>query len=258
MRQPLVPQIFVHQTAKMKTTGNTILITGATSGIGLEMTREFLKEGNTVIALGRALEGLDALGSYDQLFPWLCDLLKTSLDEVAKNIVTRFPNLNVLINNAGIQRSYESLTTLISKAEISAELYLNFEVPIQLTNQLLSHFFSRPAAAVINITSSLAIAPKRSSPFYCAAKAGLQVYTRVLRYHCENSSVKVIEVVPPLVDTNMTRGRGNRKISPDVVAKSVLAGMRKNKEVIFVGKAKLLRAIMRIAPPIGYAIMKEK
>jgi uncharacterized oxidoreductase len=242
----------------MKTVGNTILITGATSGIGLEMTREFLKEGNTVIALGRTMEGLNALADHRQLYPWSCDLQKSSPREIAKDILDRFPNLNVLINNAGIQRSYESLRISISETEISEELYVNFEVPIQLTNHLLPHFFSQPAAAIVNITSSLAMAPKRSAPFYCAAKAGLQTYTRVLRYHCEKSSVKVVEVVPPLVDTNMTRGRGDGKISPDVVAKNVLDGLRKDKDVIFIGKTKLLRTIKRIAPSVGYAIMKDK
>jgi len=222
------------------------------------MTREFLKEGNTVIAVGRAMVGLNVLDGHSQLCPWPCDLQKSSPREIAKDILESFPNLNVLVNNAGIQRSYESLSTSISETEISEELYLNFEVPIQLTNQFLPHFFSQRAAAIINITSSLAMAPKRSSPFYCATKAGLQTFTQALRYHCERSSVKVIEVVPPLVDTNMTRGRGSGKISPAVVAKSVLDGMRRDEDVIFIGKSKLLRTIMRVAPSIGYAIMKDK
>jgi uncharacterized oxidoreductase len=128
-----------------------------------------------------------------------------------------------------------------------------------LSAGLLPLLARQPSAAILNITSGLALAPKKSSPVYCATKAGLRSFTRALRYQCEDAlpHVHVVEALPPLVDTAMTHGRGRGKISPEACAAEIVAGLKAGRREIHVGKAKLLRAVIRLSPALGYRIMRD-
>lgn len=117
----------------------------------------------------------------------------------------------------------------------------------------------QPEAAIVNITTGLALAPKKSSPVYCATKAGLRSFTRALRYQVEEFAphVQVQEVLPPLVDTRMTKGRGSGKLSPEAVAETLVSAIERGTEECYVGKSRLLRLVMRVVPSVAYRILRS-
>jgi uncharacterized oxidoreductase len=189
----------------MKTSGNTILVTGGGSGIGRALAGAFHARGDRVIVAGRrraalaevvaANPGIEAI-ELDVTDP-------AAISAFAAEVGTRFPDLDVLVNNAGIMR-YEDLHTPAHLADAEATIVTNLLGPIRLTAALLPHLQSRPAAAVINVTSGLAFVPLTGTPTYSATKAGLHSYTQALRRQLAGSSVEVIELAPPYVQTELT------------------------------------------------------
>jgi short-subunit dehydrogenase involved in D-alanine esterification of teichoic acids len=120
----------------------------------------------------------------------------------------------------------------------------------------LRHVEQGREAAIVNVSSGLALAPKASAPTYCASKAGLHSYTKALRYQLETSGVRVFETLPPLVDTDMTRGRGTGKISADELAREFWSDWRANRYEMRIGKTKLLALVQRLAPALADRIMR--
>lgn len=245
--------------AAMKLTGNTILVTGATAGIGLALTEECLKLGNKVIGIGRNQDALRGLSQQHQQFvPLPCDLTKQDEFDFAINFIRQnYPDLNIIVNNAGIQFNYDVTVEPVDGEKAKEEIQLNLTTPIKIVYGLLLMLLPKKESAIVNVTTGLALAPKKSAPVYCAAKAGLRTFTRTLRYQLAHTTVKVFEVIPPLVDTNMTKGRGNNKITALQVAGEIISGLEHNRYEIPIGKVKLLIWIMRVFPSIGYRIMKN-
>lgn len=248
----------------MNLPGSTILVTGATRGIGRELTRQLVGLGAEVVAAGRDRDRLDALrADYpDRVRPWAVDLADPdAVDTFVHDLPDRHPTLSVIVNNAGVQTLTDFLAddphTL--RQSLRREIAVNLDAVIALSTGLLPHLRSRPSAAIVNITTGLALTPKRSAPVYCATKAGVRVFTRALRYQCQHAAphIRVIDAVMPLVDTDMTQGRGHGKISPVDAAAAVIAGIRRDAAEIYVGKVKLLRAIMRLSPALGYRILRN-
>jgi uncharacterized oxidoreductase len=130
---------------------------------------------------------------------------------------------------------------------------------VALSAGLLPLLARQPSAALVNVTSGLALAPKRSAPVYCATKAAVRSFTRALRYQCEDGglAVRVIEAIPPLVDTPMTAGRGRGKLSPERCAAEILAGVRRGAAEIPIGRTRLLRGLQRLSPALAYRIMRD-
>jgi uncharacterized oxidoreductase len=192
----------------MKITRNTMLITGGGSGIGRGLAEAFHTFGNQVIIAGRrervlqetvaASPGMEYLVA-DQDSPAGVRALATQLQE-------RFPKLNVLINNAGIQR-VEDLTSS-ETADAEATINTNLLGPIRITAALIRQLMSQPQGAILNVSSALAMVPAAMMPSYCASKAAMHSYTQSLRYQLRNSSVQVIEIVPPWVQTELQGERG--------------------------------------------------
>ncbi|RAJ08562.1 putative oxidoreductase [Chitinophaga skermanii] len=241
----------------MNLTGNTVLVTGATAGIGLAITEALLTQGNTVLAVGRNTQLLEHLAQ-PTLIPIACDLSDaTQLHALVHTVTTEYPQCNMVVNNAGVQYNYELPTTSACAPRIERELMLNLEVPITLTAYLLPVLMQQSTAAIINITSALAIAPKRSAAVYCATKAGLKSFTKSLTYQLSHTNVQVFEVVPPLVDTGMTRKNKGKKISPEALVKEMLQGLKNDRPVIHIGKAKLLKVLHRISPGLVERIMRN-
>jgi len=243
----------------MKASGNKVLITGATSGIGLALTERFLQLGNAVIAAGRQLDALRALREqYANLFPFRCDLsAPDQLDELVVYVEQQHPDVNVLVNNAAIQHNYHFLKDEGIPGKAEYEIILNLTVPVKLCALLLPTLQLQPQAAVVNVSSGLALVPKKSAPVYCGTKAGLHLFTKALRYQLENSPVKVFEIIPPVVDTPMTAGRGTRKIAPEQVVDEFMQAFGQDQYEVNVGKVKLLRLINRLAPGLAGRILKN-
>lgn len=241
----------------MNTNGNTLLITGATSGIGYELTKKFLALGNDVIGTGRNIEKLSSISS-DRLTAIACDLQQQNdVMNLAEVIRSSHPSLNVIINNAGVQLNYDLLTDKVVSSTLCDELFVNLITPVILINELLPGLIEKKESAIVNISSGLALSPKKSAPTYCAAKAGLSTYSRALRYQLESTGVNVMDVLLPLVDTPMTEGRGSNKISPSIVADHIMRGLLKGESRLLVGKVKLLSVVKRISPAMAYGILKN-
>jgi uncharacterized oxidoreductase len=188
----------------MKLDSNTVLVTGGASGIGLALVERFLRAGSQVIACGRRQDRLrDLAAAHPGVTTRICDLKDGSRrSDLIGWATTEFPRLNVLVNNAGIQR-YPILTETEDWSLTEEEIAVNLEAPIHLSRLVLSHFLRQRHAAIVNISSGLAFAPLAKAPIYSATKAALHSFTLSLRHQLLGSSVEVIEIIPPAVDTDL-------------------------------------------------------
>lgn len=194
----------------MKTTGNTILITGGGSGIGLALAQRWHDAGNVVIVTGRNSAKLDAaIEGRANMHAMPLDV--TDADAIAAfaaDVVQRFPDLNVLVNNAGVMM-YEALDGERDLSDAEATVVTNLLGPIRLTDALIDHLVARGDGAIVNVTSGLAFVPLPKAPTYSATKAALHSYTQALRVQLAGR-VDVIELAPPAVRTELTPGQSTR------------------------------------------------
>ncbi|MCB9640874.1 MAG: SDR family NAD(P)-dependent oxidoreductase [Myxococcales bacterium] len=242
----------------MEMQGKHILVTGGSAGIGLALTRSLLQEGARVTICGRDHARLSALeGELGPSLRVICaDLTKPAdLERLVQDVTKE--GLDILVNNAGSQTRMDFVQQ-DHKRPIEQEITLNLTAPILLTEALLPHLLSRPSAMVVNVTSGLALVPKQSAPVYCATKAGLRSFSIALRWQLESHGIKVVEILPPVVATQMTEGYGVGKVAPEVVAKDILAALKKGKSEVYVGKAKLLRTVARISPMLAQRMMRAR
>jgi uncharacterized oxidoreductase len=189
----------------MNLVGNTILITGGSSGIGFAFAERFLKSGNKVIVCGRREGKLQEVQRrYPQLHVRICDIADESerlaLFHWAKS---EFPELNVLVNNAGIQQRTDLLKSKEDWSYHRQEIAANLEAPLHLTMLFLPHLAEKSSAAIINVSSGLAFTPMAAAPIYSATKAALHSFTMSLRHQLSTSRIEVIEVAPPAVNTDL-------------------------------------------------------
>lgn len=243
----------------MKLSDNTVLVTGGGSGIGLALAKALARyERNTVIVCGRSTHKLDRVHADNpKIVPFPCDIASDQDQQRLVEFVTqRYPSFNVLVNNAGIQHNY-SFTDGQDHADlIDNEVQINFLAHAKLIDRFLPLLLQQPSAAIVNITSALAVVPKQSAPIYCATKAAMRSFTKALRYQLEGTPVQMFEVVPALVDTEMTRGRGKGKITPEALAVEALRGIEANKHEIRIEKTKLLFALHRLLPAVAERIIR--
>lgn len=216
----------------MKTSGNTILITGGGSGIGFETAKLFSQQGNTVIITGRDAGKLkDAAAQLDNVHYIVADVTnEKDIDVLVDQLVKNFPKLNILMNNAGraiLHKVSESANGVDIARE---EMETNYFAVINLTSRLLPLLKKAPEAAVINVSSIVAFAPGLSLPTYSASKAALHSYSQILRLSLGlDSNVKVFEVMPPLVDTAFAKDiPSDKKISPEQVATELFNSVANN------------------------------
>ena len=188
----------------MKISNNTVLITGGTSGIGLELAKQLLELDNVVIITGRDQQKLDAA---KKIIPKV-HTFKSDINDphnvaiLYAEVTSKFPNLNILVNNAGYSKIF-NLNKKSELEELTREVTTNLNGPIWMTHQFLPQLSLQNEAAVINVTSAVGFFPIPTTPIYSATKAGLHSFTISLREQLKYTPVKVFELAPPATQTNL-------------------------------------------------------
>jgi uncharacterized oxidoreductase len=231
----------------------TIVLTGATSGIGLELLHLLLNQGHHVIAVSRQAAKLQPVPNLQR---YACDLARPDeVETVFRRIVAEHSSISVLINNAAVQHSASFVSQALTVETLIEECHVNLLAPALITHLLLPVLTKNDQSVIVNVSSGLAFAPKAETGLYCASKAGLHSLSQSLRYNLQSPGIAVSEVILPLVDTPMTRGRGSSKISANIAASAILQAMETQKPEIFVGKARLLPLLARFSPRLLQKIM---
>ncbi|HRX97883.1 MAG TPA: SDR family NAD(P)-dependent oxidoreductase [Bacteroidales bacterium] len=241
----------------MNATNNTILITGGTSGIGLELGKAFLKKGNKVILLGRNEKKLEQLKTRG--FETIkCDLQnKNEIETAVLEIQNRYPDLNILFNNAGIQHNYQFTDTVIPLDRIKEEIEINVTGQIILSQLLIPVLSNKNNACIINTTSGLAFFPKSDGLVYSASKAALQNFTKGLKYALRKTGISVIEFIPPVTDTGMTSNRNEKKMPADILVQKVMPQILRERPVATISSIRILRWIAFFAPNLSNRILSK-
>jgi len=239
----------------MRLRQKTILITGGTSGIGLELARQLLARGNVVIVTGRDQDRLDAVGrTLPGVHAFRSDVSDpTAIAALHDSVVAQFPTLDVLINNAGIMRTL-NLDRERDLIDVTREIEINLSGPVRMTQQFLPHLKTRNDAAIVNISSGLAFVPFPVSPIYCATKAAIHSFSQSLRVQLRGTSVAVIELAPPAVETPLLRGefaeemKGQKGMEAAVLVRRAITQIEAGRLEIRPGLSNVLNAMSRIAP----------
>lgn len=244
----------------MKLKGKTILITGGTAGIGLEAAKQFLAVGAKVIVTGRDQDKLDSVKkAYPNLTAIKSDVASADDAQFLYNKVSTLGGIDILYNNAGVISAPLNLGCANDKHYDRAayEMNINYLGVIRLNNLFIEMLKSRKEAAIINTSSLLSYVPMNLAPTYSASKAAMRFYTVSLRDHLkiQKSSLKVFELLPPVVATDMAHGIPQKAITPEQLVSALIAGLRKDKLTIRVGITKLLYIISRFAPGLAYTIV---
>jgi uncharacterized oxidoreductase len=209
----------------MNPTENTILITGGGSGIGRGLAEELHKLGNHVIVAGRRRHALEETAAANPgMSSMVFDIEQASgIRSFVPELLARFPELNVVINNAGIMRAEKLLEQPEDLADAESTVATNLLGPIRLTAALIPHFRQQPSATIINVSSGLAFVPRTDTPTYCATKAAIHSYSQSLREQLKATKIEVLELIPPYVQTDLMDGAEDPRAMPlaDYIAEAM-------------------------------------
>jgi uncharacterized oxidoreductase len=252
----------------MRLAGNTVLITGGGSGIGLALAEGFAARGSRVLVCGRREA---PLRQAQQRVPGLAYLTADVADAADRRrllawVEAEHPDTNVLVNNAGLQCRVRLADG--ADAVDTGEIATNLEAPISLTALFLPHLLGQAAqgrpAAVVNVTSGLGYVPLAATPIYGATKVGLQAFTQALRHQLRGRGVEVVDLAPPAVDTPLLRGAlapggagGPPAVSPERFAADALRALATGRTEVRVGGARLLYVLDRLAPRLAFRLLNR-
>ena len=244
----------------------TILITGGTSGLGFEFARQLLALGNTVLITGRDPAKLEATKRLlPQLHTFQSDVRNPSdIAQLHEQVLTQFPALDVLINNAGEMRKLNLNDPKLDVLDVTREVEINLMGPMRMVQQFLPHLKAQKSAAILNVTSGLALTPFPLTPVYGATKSGLRSYTKSLRVQLQHTPVRVFELVAPAAKTPLADrlGATTGLMAPDKLVAAALRAVRHDQPETYPGMAKVLRFASWLAPQfllgqLGKLVEKE-
>lgn len=236
----------------MKTTGNTVLVTGGSAGIGFEIAKILSESGNEVIITGRNEERLkEAASKLKNVTPIVSDVAdKEAVNGLVTTLTKDFPSLNVVVNNAG-RAFVHSLAGDADTADKAAEeMQTNYLAIIRLNEKLLPLLSKREEAAIVNVSSIVAFVPNHVTSTYGASKAALHSYTQSLRIALEKStSIKVFELMPPLVNTDFSQEIGGANgIPAKTVAEDLINALANDEFEIHVGRTAQIFELFHASP----------
>lgn len=243
----------------MNLQNNTILITGGTSGFGLDFATKLIPMNNTVIITGRNAEKLHEV---KQKLPGVHTVQSDvrNADDITRlyeQVTREFPSLNILINNAGEMRKI-SLHHEHALTDITREIEINLMGPVRMVQQFLPHLKKQKSAAIVNVTSGIALMPFPISPVYSASKAGLRSYTQALRVQLKHTGIHVMELLAPGSTTplndkflNEDGFNAGMLMDPGKIVDAAIKGLEKNKKEVFPGFSKIARVLSRVAPGLA-------
>lgn len=227
-----------------------VLITGGSSGLGFELGKQMSESGDTVIVCGRSKSKLDFVKKMvPKLITFSCDITKKDdREKLLQFIESRYKNLNMLINNAGVAERYLLSKVTNLEEKLSREINTNYIAPVMLAD-MFKDILSTNKGRVVNVTSGLAYVPAFIEPNYCATKAALHSMTQSMRLEYAKLDINVTEIFYPAVDTPFQNGHvPPNAIKVDYAASIALDGLNRNKEEIRVKMAGLLYILSRVIP----------
>ncbi|MDB5272932.1 MAG: short-chain dehydrogenase/reductase [Chitinophagaceae bacterium] len=243
----------------MKTSNNTVLITGGGSGIGFETAKLLSEKNNRVIIVGRDQSKLDKAGA--QLKNAVGIAADISSEEDVTRLVNRlekdFPELNIVMNNAAQAYVYKPGIGAQAFEKAQHEMLTNYLSVIRLTEKLLPALAKQKEAAIVNVSSVVALVPGQMLSTYAASKAALHSYTQTLSLSLsETTDIKVFELMPPLVDTEFSKEiGGSNGIAPKQVAEELLHALETDHYEIHVGQTSLMYQLYLSSPEEAFATM---
>lgn len=243
-------------------TQEIVLVTGAGSGIGRGLAEAFAARCARVIAAGRTREPLDALAARRPgIEVEILDVADpAAVRACAARVAERHPGLTTLVNNAGIQRIIDFNAAPHPDEILAEEIDINLRGLIEVTNAFLPLLGRQKAARLVQVGSGLGYVPLAAAPIYSATKAAVHAFTIALRHQLRASSVRVIEIIPPVVDTGLHRGQSrkpHRAMPLDAFVREAMAGLDAGRDEIPVGLAKVLRTGSRAAPGLFFRIINK-
>lgn len=240
----------------MQLENNTILITGGTSGFGFEFASKLIALGNTVIITGRNAQKLqETKQKLPAVHTIQSDVSKAEdIVRLHDQVVREFPDLNILINNAGEMRKL-GLQQKHDLHDITREIEINLMGPMRMVQQFLPHLKKQNTAAIMNVTSGIALMVFPLSPIYSASKSGLRAYTQALRVQVKNTRIKIFDLVAPgsttpLNDKFLEDGAVDARMlmAPEKIVDVAIKGLQNDTYEIYPGMAKVIRIVSRLAP----------
>lgn len=236
----------------MKTTGNTVFISGGSAGIGLAIAKKLTASGNKVIINGRDEKRLqNALKELDNAVALQGDLsIESERIRIAKELEEKFPDVNIIINNAGAAFMNDLSDSSNNAAEKAyQEMNTNYISVIHFTSLLLPQLLQQKDAAIVNVSSIAVYRGNKYLPTYSASKAALHSYTQGLRETFEdNEQLNIYEVYPPLVNTDFSAGIGGANgIPASEVADELFIALEQNQFEVPVGETKKIHALVEAA-----------
>lgn len=243
----------------MRLDGVKVLVTGGTRGIGAAMVEQLLAKGCTVLVVARASAALEAYGTREGMDILEADLADPDMPRAVANwVADAHPDCAVLINNAAVmEHTFLTRNAPAKMDALAREVALNLTAPMQLSALLLPVLARQPNAAIVNVTSGLALAPIPNAASYCATKAGLGMFTKALRLQCraEGWPVQLTEAMMTLVDTTLSEGDPARKYPPERAAADVIAGVEAGRKIVYIEKVKILHRLWRLSPALAEWLM---
>ena len=257
--------LFLGQDVPMDLRDSRVLVSGGTSGVGLALVELLVARGARVVTCGRdQARCSDIRARFADVHVIETDLSERGRSwDLVEESARHLGGLDVVICNAAVQvmENYVQIDRASFEGTVVPEIAANFSAPVEITAAAMPWLTQSTDAIVVYVTSGLAVFPKKTAPVYCATKSALRTFAAAVRYQVEDGAphVKILDAVLPLVDTPMTAGRGNasEKMTPESVARRILSAIESPRPVTFIGKARLVPWLTRLAPSVGRRALRN-